>query len=1021
MSTERARADLGRFFAIENEVVFDAYLAVIGLDEDAILRALSAETVADAAALDSDWARLLAHCLSGAFLAGADARIFGAAGLCAPLYPFLNWAAARIDDWRGRFGHDWDRLGPVLLRQLSDQLFAIGYKAFVLEANIAAQAATAAGRPGAGAFAGRIADSAWELRRFHLRYAALARLIATTCLHWRRNSEALLERFDRDRDEIAARLLGGARPGLSDIVVSLSDPHDGGQRVAILTFEDGARLVYKPRAIEIDVAYYALLDRLNAAGFAPPLRRLTLIARDGYGWIEFVEARAMAGPEEVDDFYRRMGAQLAILHLTRGTDFHAENIIASGAQPMLVDLETLIHARSPPRISFTPSLAWKRLHDSVFACGLLPGWHDGDPEAPSPELSGIAAPDEQTYKDHVDMVREEAGVPRIVRERISVPAGLNRPASVGATVDPGAHVEAIVEGFERGFAALARAAGDLAEPGDLLREALRAEVRHVALATAVYVGLARRSTHPDFLTRTTHRELIFAILATRVRDQPSAGRLVRSEMAALLQGDVPKFTTRADSVVLRDESGAAIPGYLAEDAAAEVLRRLGDLTPARCAEQVRILRMAMATIAPPMVVSRPRGDGAADLAAGELPAEAIEGEVRALAEAVLAEATMEADGIDWIGLSEVDYGRCRVCALGAEFYDGAAGIGVFLAHAGRRLGEARFADAARLCGESALRLLEHKDWMAGGGFVGRGGAAFGLLHMAAMLNRPDWTARAADALLGLAEDAAKDRIYDIVGGSAGLCGVLLAAHEVTGEDALLAAAVRRAEHLVERRVDCGTGWGWPPRRSQAPLTGFSHGAAGLGWALLRVGDRAGREDLLAAGRAAFAYEHALYSPAMGGWPDLRDIATNADGSRYSIAWCHGAPGIGLARVTLPARLLGEADRLDGERAMQGVIAGTFGGSDCLCHGELGNLEALLPFARLTGRAELGALVRRRASAAVRRARREGWRCGITPDWNVPGLMTGLSGIGYGLMRLYWPEDTPSLLALEAPAPAQARA
>ena len=352
-ATDRARADLERFFSIENEVVFDAYLAVSGLDEDTVLRALSAKTVADAAALDraldSDWARLLALCLSGAFLATADARIHGASGLRAPLYPFLNWASARIDDWRGRFGHDWDRLGVVLLGQLSDQLFAIGYKAFVLEANIAAQAAVAGGRPGPGAFAARIADSAWVLRRFHLRYAALARLVATTCLHWRRNSEALLARFDGDRDEIAARLMGGARPGLSDIVVGLSDPHDGGQRVAILTFEDGSRLVYKPRAIDIDVAYYGLLDRLNAAGFAPPLRRLKLIAREGYGWIEFVEARAMSGPEAVDDFYRRMGAQLAILYLTLGTDFHAENIIASGAQPMLVDLETLVHARSPPR------------------------------------------------------------------------------------------------------------------------------------------------------------------------------------------------------------------------------------------------------------------------------------------------------------------------------------------------------------------------------------------------------------------------------------------------------------------------------------------------------------------------------------------------------------------------------------------------------------------------------------------------------------------------------------------------
>ena len=39
-------------------------------------------------------------------------------------------------------------------------------------------------------------------------------------------------------------------------------------------------------------------------------------------------------------FYRRQGALLALLYALEATDFHAENLIASGEFPVLIDLET---------------------------------------------------------------------------------------------------------------------------------------------------------------------------------------------------------------------------------------------------------------------------------------------------------------------------------------------------------------------------------------------------------------------------------------------------------------------------------------------------------------------------------------------------------------------------------------------------------------------------------------------------------------------------------------------------------
>jgi hypothetical protein len=47
--------------------------------------------------------------------------------------------------------------------------------------------------------------------------------------------------------------------------------------------------------------------------------------------------------------------------------------------------------------------------------------------------------------------------------------------------------------------------------------------------------------------------------------------------------------------------------------------------------------------------------------------------------------------------------------------------------------------------------------------------------------------------------------------------------------------------------------------------------------------------------------------------------------------------------------------------------------------------------------------------------RDGWRCGNPLGVESPGLMTGLAGIGYGLLRIAEPTLVPSALALQPPA------
>ena len=257
----------------------------------------------------------------------------------------------------------------------------------------------------------------------------------------------------------------------------------------------------------------------------------------------------------------------------------------------------------------------------------------------------------------------------------------------------------------------------------------------------------------------------------------------------------------------------------------------------------------------------------------------------------------------------------------------------------------------------------------------------------------------------------------------------------------------------------GVGWDWP-FPSRGPLTGYAHGAAGIAWALLELASRTGEERFRSAARDAIDYERSLFSSEVGNWPDLRVLGTspeepNAAPLRYPTTWCYGAPGIGLARLRCLRHLNDPMLLTEIDTALRTTRTKGFGLSHILCHGDLGNLELFVEAERagLNGLARfredeppgepvsaagsggqgrpphwprppritkprlepLGRTeVNGRAAGILNSIERDGWLCANPRRLESPGLMTGLAGIGYQLLRLARPETVPTVLTLEAP-------
>lgn len=417
--------------------------------------------------------------------------------------------------------------------------------------------------------------------------------------------------------------------------------------------------------------------------------------------------------------------------------------------------------------------------------------------------------------------------------------------------------------------------------------------------------------------------------------------------------------------------------------------------------------------------------------------------------------------VNWLGLQPVEGIQWMVLPMGAGLADGYLGVALFLAQLARLTGVGRYAEVARRAVSPLPPLLGVLDGQAGllatvgcGVAEGLAGISYALARISTLLDDPavgEWaedavqlTARlvaippAADrpsgprpggwpppahpAMAGAATQGAGTSgagTNGLAGGGEphpagwldGLAGCLAAMTAVHAElGSATAAAVARAcadrlAALVEQ-----TGGHCAAAPQLAP-PGFAAGPAGIGWALARFGVTVSEPAYQKAGRRAV-------------WCAI-DAADREDGSP---GWSAGTAGLLVARSclggTAPHR---ESGLLTQHPALSDLS---------LCQGEAGITEALTmlgqaalaPAASPSGQsasAPNNAPVsapppwRHRAGLIVNAVGRHTRFCGTPGGVPTPGLLRGLAGIGYGLLRAGFTERVPSVLFLE-PTPADSQ-
>jgi type 2 lantibiotic biosynthesis protein LanM len=862
------------------------------------------------------------------------------------------------------------------------------------------------------------------------KYPVLARQLVITIDQWADYACEFLAHICADWQAICTTFTPGSDPGqLMEVQAGMGDRHRRGRSVLKLRFGSGMQLLYKPKPLAVDVHFQELLTWLNKRGAEPRLRPLTLIDRGDYGWSEFVKSSPCTSHEEVARFYERQGSYLALLYALDATDFHNENLIAAGEHPMFVDLEALFHPHvhgNDPILA--GNLAARAMDQSVWQVGILPQRLWSGKDSPGVDMSGLGGqPGQMMPHPLISWTETGSDQMRLARQRVEMPVCENQPRLGDQDVDVLDYRGAIIAGFTRMYRLLCQ------QRDALLTEQLprfaHDEIRVVVRSTRIYGALWYESFHPDLLRDALDRDRFFDRLWAEVARRPYLARIIPAERRDLFRGDIPLFSTFPESRTIFTSEGEPLVDFLDAPSLDLVRQRVQRLGEQDLAKQIWIIEASLATLLM----------GREDAIERPLQIKPVRRPVRrehviALATAVgrrLEELALQNDaGAYWMGVGFVDEKSWDLFPTGIDLYDGTAGIALFLAYLGAITGESSYTRLAKRALASLRAQVEEQEKYSFhpnvGAFVGLGSLIYLFTHVGVLWNEAHRLREAEELVARLPALICKDDHLDIIHGSAGCILSLLSLYAVHPSPRTLEVAIQCGDRLLAAAQPMPQGIAWKTLRDQRPLGGFSHGTAGIAFSLLKLAASSGQERFRHTALGALAYDRSLFVPDLNNWADLRVFpARQPDPKQASdapaearqdsmVAWCHGAPGIGLGRLGALAQLDDAQIRQEIDIALNTTVQYGFACNHSLCHGALGNMDLLLTAARLFNRPEDHEALEQATALIVGSLEANGWITAVPLGVETPGLMTGLAGIGYELLRLAEPDKVPSVLLLDPP-------
>jgi len=336
-------------------------------------------------------------------------------------------------------------------------------------------------------------------------FPVLAKLWSLLISQWCDQIAELLLRFSADRVALS-RTFFADRPvdRIIDIRPGLSDPHNKGRTVILLTCKAGS-IIYKPRRGHGEREWSSFIRYLNARSLRPKLRAARILCRDGYCWMEEIRFAPCKNHAAARRFYERLGSLIAAAYLLKAVDCHRDNVIASGEYPVLLDAEALWHVSRKTQIQ-SPL-------DTLCETGFFPTYNGRSGWQYRSSVLG-----KTTTGQHI---------PRIGAKPLSAAR----------------YKREIVNGFSRAWHCILGTPEKSAAFVRWVRHLRAVERRWLYWPTANYDRIRRASIQPTALRSGTERDILIARSCARSAVPP---RVIHAEIDALKRLDIPYFTRKIE-------------------------------------------------------------------------------------------------------------------------------------------------------------------------------------------------------------------------------------------------------------------------------------------------------------------------------------------------------------------------------------------------------------------------------------------------------------------------------------------
>ncbi|MBB5395655.1 type 2 lanthipeptide synthetase LanM family protein [Mucilaginibacter sp. AK015] len=968
-------------------------------------------------------------------------------------YPFAQYARERLDvliaDDPQIFNNALitpdvlDQFQAALLNQLADDMGSCLYNEFkeyrpkaINQLNILLQEPVFTTEKDRHYQAFVTREKANGLSDFFTKYAALGRVVTCRIAGWLETTAEFLIRLQQDLQAIQIKFGPGFNKALK-VEPGLSDYHNGGRTVIAVHFASGDKLVYKPKNGGVEAAYYSFLTwcNYNMQDNNCAFHVSAILDLDTHCWVQYIDFNSCTEPTQIARFYERSGMLLAAIYLLGGVDCHYENLIAMGEYPVLVDTETLLHPYVNKAVfgqhetkasNDMEELFW----DSVLRTGMLPRWEFGKDPKMSVDVSGFGSEDQgQERIKRLEWLGINTDSMSRKYKEYERPQKQNMPLLNGQAVSFQPYTDNIIAGFER-FYQFIYSLSPLEKKivSDFFKNQ---KIRYVYRSTNIYTTILRNAMQPEALQTGIDFSIEVDVLAAAYiseKQLPISWPIFEEERTDLLNLDIPYFSCSTGSTALTLRSGTVIPNFFRSASFNDLVGRIACMSPAKLAQQVSIIRGAFharfSQNYERLEALKERKPLSNDIPSKLNPDELLAEAVR-IGNAIENTAIAAADSLNWIGLAHFpEADRYQLQPLDDSLYSGRCGIALFLATLYQVSGVEKYKTLA-LNSISALRAnLQVADeaereevarLLKIGAASGIGSFIYALTRIADLLNESELLTDAYKASTFLTKKViSEDRHLDIISGSSGAILGLLALYKGTKNQDVLQRAIWCGQHLASQISAYDGHQAWLTFED-TPLCGFAHGAAGIAYALLRLYAVTDDTLFLETANKGIAFEDAMYSAAHKNWPDLRSFSFKEGTYGFTTTWCHGAPGIGLARLATLDINPSPVTQQHINAAIDCTLEFGTDHPDYLCCGNFGRMDFLLEASRKLNRPQLRDQAEVITARILKQAAEEGnyqLFCNTPSTAFKPGLFLGMAGIGYQLLRLY-ASNVPSVLLWES--------